>query len=184
MSKKNYLSRSCKLFIRESQDILKNMTQKERKNLTYLELIKRTSFRYHNRPFDESCRKSSYRFFNEYYYTNPNVSENAKKFKEGCKLKISDIMPLLMHDIRKELLNKALDEERKISVFRQDDVYSKKQKFMLLLQNDPEHVEYTYDIIAENFDDLIDCMFKGYGGITIYFSSNKELSCFLSYIDK
>lgn len=184
MSKKNFISEPCELFIKYSQDVLRKMTSKEREKLKYLELVEKTSFLYHKKPFDESCRKSSYRYFNEYYYANPNVSDEVKRLKKGCKLKIDDILPLLMYEIRKELLNNSLGETKRISIFPQNDIYNKKQKFILLIQNTPENIDATYDIIAENFDDLFDCMFKGYGGITVFFPSNDKLNCFMSYIDK
>ena len=184
MSKKKFISEPCELFIKYSQDVLRKMTSKEREKLKYLELVEKTSFLYHKKPFDESCRKSSYRYFNEYYYANPNVSDEVKRLKKGCKLKIDDILPLLMYEIRKELLNNSLGETKRISIFPQNDIYNKRQKFVLLIENHPESIENIYDVIAENFGDLIDCMFIGYGGISIFFSSDKDLKHFLSYIKK
>ena len=186
MSKKNKISKSCELFIKYSQDVLREMKIEERSNLTYLELVQRTSFLYHKKPFDDSCRKSSYRFFNDYYYSNPMVSEKTKNLKinDRIKLKIDDILPLLMYDIRKELLNNALGDTKRISVFRQKDICNQKEKIITLIENDTESTDYTYEIIEENFDDLIDCMFKGYGGLAIVFSSKNDCQKFIDYIKK
>lgn len=184
MSKKNFISKPCELFIEHSKDILRNMTPKERKKLEYPKLIEKTSLLYYKKPFNNSCRKSSYRYFHDFYFANPNISDETKRLKQGSKLKIDDILPLLMYDIKKELLNNSLGENKRISCYSQKDIYNNKQKFVLLIENNSESIENIYDIITENFDDIIDCMFKGYCGISIFFSSQKDLDEFLSYIEK
>lgn len=184
---KNYnISQSCSRFIDFAKEVLLEMSVDERKNLKYLDLVKKTSDKYYQEAFNDSFRKSSYRFFRQYYCGHQQIINETKKPKKssGEKITIDDILELLLNDIREELLLKALSENAKAFDFNQEGFSSKDKKFFLLLEDAPDLIEKISDIIIESYSDLIDSIFNGYGGLLIAFSNKEDLTTFKKYIKK
>lgn len=185
--KYDYMNNSSEKFINIAINIFSKLSEEEKSKITYGELVEKTAEKYFN---DRECGKSEikngYRFFKMYYDTHFLVTTNRIK-KSNNKITFADIKELFLYDLRKNLILVALDDNYhyySIEIPAIDENGKRANRTVLIIETDTEAVDNTYEIISKYFDELIDSMFYGYGGLALIFKDKNDYNTMIEYIKK
>lgn len=182
-----YLNNSAEKFKNIAINIFSKLSEEEKSKITYGELVKKTIVKYFpDRECGETEIKNGYRFFKMYYDTHFLVTTN-RITKPTNKISICDIKELFAYDLRKDLILKALDDNYRyysIELPILDENDKKSNRTVLIIETNTEAVDNTYETISKYFDELIESMFYGYGGIALIFKNKNNYNTMIDYIKK
>lgn len=183
----NYMNASCEKFISYARKFYSKLSEEEKDRLKYGDLVEATAIKYYEGDYDNSKKKSGYRFFQQYYYSHCLTKENEYAVNQGTKITLEDIVELLNYDFRQQLLLETLESGYRYYYFLQtvtNENNAKESRYVLIIECNTDAANNSYDVISKYFENIIDNMFFGYGGIALIFSEENDFKTFLGYIKK
>jgi len=131
---------------------------------------------------DDSCIKSGYRFFKEYYKAHTLSGTRIEN-----KLTFEPIRKLLAYDTQQDKLNNVLGEKYRYFWFDQQIVTendTKKSIIVLIIEASVKVTNELYKVLSESYKDLFSSMYLGYRGISIIFTNDEKFEKFITLIKK